>query len=66
MDKPVKTIDSSLQVSITMTPKEYYNLRLLCLQYQVPFLVRWEKTGCIVTVESPFLIANGYGDLVDF
>jgi hypothetical protein len=53
-------------VECTMTSREYYDFRLLALTHQIQFLVKWEKTKCIVVCEAPFLAKCGYSAGVDF
>lgn len=53
-------------VECTMTSREYYDFRLLALTHKVQFLVKWEKTKCIVACEAPFLAKCGYTAGVDF
>lgn len=53
-------------VECTMTSREYYDFRLLALTHKVQFLVKWEKTKCIVVCEAPFLAKCGYTAGVDF
>lgn len=51
---------------IMFNPKEYYQFRLLALENQVMFTVEWTKTGATVSCETPFLIAFGYINQVEF
>lgn len=51
---------------ITLNPKEYYQFRLLALQHRVMFTVEWTKQGALITCETPFLIAFGYINQVEF
>lgn len=53
-------------VDCKMNAREYYDFRLQALIHKVPFLVRWEKTYCVVTTEAPFLSKCGYTAGVDF
>lgn len=58
--------NKEMNSSITLTPKEYYNFRLLALQYQIQFVVEWTTKGAVVTCEAPFLLSFGYIDKIDF
>lgn len=51
---------------LNLTPREYYEFRLLALDYKVPFTVEWNKTNCSVTTEANFLISKGYIEGIDF
>lgn len=53
-------------VECRMSSREYYDFRLQALKNKVNFLVRWEKTYCVVTCEAPFLAKCGYTAGVDF
>ena len=63
-----KNIDLSKQLisEVKMTAREYYNFRNLAIQNNVFFHVRWEPEHAVVTTETPFLIANGYDELLEF
>jgi hypothetical protein len=65
MSQPVD-YTKQLKVDVQMTPREYYQFRLLAIQYNVQFLVKWEKEHCIVTTELPFIISQGYIQGIDF
>jgi hypothetical protein len=56
----------NLLVDCQMTPRDYYDFRLLALNNKVQFTVKWEKTHCVVTTEAPFLAKAGYIQGVDF
>jgi len=53
-------------VECMMSSREYYDFRLQALLHKVHFIVRWEKTYCMVTTEAPFLMKCGYAKGVDF
>lgn len=53
-------------VECKMSSREYYDFRLLAIQYNVQFLVKWEKDHCLVACEAPFLAKCGYSEGVDF
>jgi hypothetical protein len=65
MSQPVD-YTKQLKVDVQMTPREYYQFRLIAIQYNVQFLVKWEKEHCIVTTELPFIISQGYIQGIDF
>lgn len=60
--------DYSKQISVEckMSSREYYDFRLQALTHKVHFLVKWEKTYCVVTCEAPFLAKCGYNEGIDF
>lgn len=51
---------------ITLNPREYYQFRILAIENQVMFTVEWTKKGAVVSCETPFLIAFGYINQVEF
>lgn len=53
-------------VECMMSAREYYDFRLQALTHKVHFLVKWEKTCCVVTCEAPFLAKCGYYEGIDF
>ena len=56
----------NLITEIRLTPKEYYNFRDLALKHSVPFTHEWKNGGCTIHVETPFLIAYGYLEMIEF
>lgn len=63
-----KTTDftKDFTVECMMSSREYYDFRLQALIHKIHFIVRWEKTYCMVTTEAPFLMKCGYAAGVDF
>jgi hypothetical protein len=53
-------------VECKMSSREYYDFRLQAITHKIKFLVKWEKTHCIVACEAPFLAKCGYSEGVDF
>jgi hypothetical protein len=66
MSQQTVNYKENLVVDCTMTPREYYDFRLQALNHKVHFIIKWEKTHCIVTTEAPFLSKCGYTQGVDF
>lgn len=66
MSQSETNFKENFTVDCKMSAREYYDFRLQCLQNKVQFLVRWERTYCIVTCEAPFLSKCGYTAGVDF
>ena len=66
MKKTEIDFTQSLTVECMMSSREYYDFRLQALRNKVDFLVKWEKTYCLVTTEAPFLMKCGYAAGVDF
>ena len=56
----------NLIVDCMMSCREYYDFRLQALLHKVNFIVKWEKSYCMVTCEAPFLMKCGYAAGVDF
>lgn len=66
MKTPNRDYSEQIAVDCIMSSREYYDFRLQALTHKVHFLVRWEKTQCVVTCEAPFLAKCGYSEGIDF